>query len=498
MLSQIARPYRIFRFKKFRLLYEQGCATTATANLAMGYLPSFPHADSALLLDESLGGVFGALYRALLSAATVAAGPVYGPLVADVGAMVEKAAPVLAEAALKWYQNRKPSTSITQQATQMQNLDNYLVEGVDPFVTALHTYLAANSSILIHGTLPTAPTLGGFDQDQLEEAVDRNNKASFGTELEQTVQGAVYAALNGPYQGAVNESGTAPLGDFYIEYEIELGDPVFESAPDPGFNVSGDGLDNADSDPWHLSYDAPDRMSYVISELTATLPDTVSKPRLALEGPRAYEELVRSLGPESRSAIQVISATRDRRTSTHHTELVVRGMSFTGSGPNRGAALDDAARKCLRLKGLRHQPLRVEIVEDDETEAARAAVKGWYQSELTPVEVRTGRRYPADAVIVRPEDYSSGEDSLAASEAALAVLNRELFNARVAYQSSDPVVYEPVPPTGYTAKALLKRASRTWAFDMNDSLRCAVAAYARVLGVPDMIANMLGRKVKVC
>jgi len=278
VLAKIGAPYQRYRFKKTRVFSASSASTSEPAALALGYNPTSSMSDAMekIMVPEDEGGIAGALYQGIGALAAAAFGPVWGSIALEV-------AKPLGEAALKWYSNYKTGVSLHQDQSDEFTSEN-LLDTLRNYENELNTFLAANSTALPSGTRPTPPGTA-LNIAQLQgrrvSAIRLQQKTILRNELDRTVQGVILGATDGPYTGPVDGSGVAPLGEVFIEYEVEFTGVVgTDGLTLAGSDQTGDPLDDADpSDPAHMAYSAADRCAYVfniVKDYTPTI--TVADP----------------------------------------------------------------------------------------------------------------------------------------------------------------------------------------------------------------------------
>lgn len=264
VLGDVSFPFQQWRIVSLKPVFVPSQGSIQPGTLAIAYQPTVNPSES-FFIDEEDGGTVGALYDALLSMASVAAGPVWGPLVLPVGKALKT---VLAEAAFKWLANLAPSA-----VSSTEDSDEYLLSqavfNAATYGSLLQTFLTANAGALPSGTRPTAP--GTWPHSDLNAAslrlkqAARNRAFENNTQtLSRTTQGMIYAALNGPYTGTT-VSGLADLGVLYVEGEIELINPVAGGPSESNYGNKGDPLDAIDTDPMHRSHSPADRYQYMVA-----------------------------------------------------------------------------------------------------------------------------------------------------------------------------------------------------------------------------------------
>lgn len=297
-VSLIAAPWQLYRFENISAEFVPSVGTSQPGSVAVAYIP--PNTDSKqtmFALDESEGGVLGGLYRSLLSASTVAAGPVWGPLVAVVGDLAEKKSPLLKESFIKWFRNMTASFSFNANSVNdVESLDLAAQRNED-FETALHAYLKDNAASLPAGILPDriSTDLTSVKERQMA-AMARAVRQSIEDALTNTSQGSIMACLDQPYAGTVATSGgyagTAVIGAIWVSGEITFTSPF----PVTTTNLvdSGNPLDLADPGdvPRHLAYSPADRFRYLKDAYLNTI---FVNP--ALSESRALLESVRGQAP---------------------------------------------------------------------------------------------------------------------------------------------------------------------------------------------------------
>lgn len=111
-LAQVSAPFRRYKFTKLGFVYHPATSTASDNGIVLAYNPQH---DLSRIVPTGAGAGFTegtGFFDSLLQLAAGASGPMWGPLVIAVGGALKSGAPALAEGMLKWFSNRKPSSSI--------------------------------------------------------------------------------------------------------------------------------------------------------------------------------------------------------------------------------------------------------------------------------------------------------------------------------------------------------------------------------------------------
>jgi hypothetical protein len=234
-LQMIAEAYRQYRFKKLVVEYVPGCPSTQNFSLALGYNPRGVNntiVPSSVALEGGVptAGPGATLFTKLLSLASVAAGPLWGPVIVEAAGL----AGPLVNGMTKWWRNAKPSVSTGMLESLVANFAAARLE----HNKLLGIYQALQDSITI-----LTPDYPGLDDIPLAYPGNANAVNTFGTTSENIVQlaammgqvrSAAQSDLDLTCQGMIGASASslAPgsgfqnqVGMFMISGEIEFCDP---------------------------------------------------------------------------------------------------------------------------------------------------------------------------------------------------------------------------------------------------------------------------------
>jgi len=510
MMSRLASAYEQYRFKKISIQYAPACGTNQTAAIAMSYLPF--DSDVMTMALENEGGLLAALYDRIISMASVAAGPVWSPIVSKVGEFLGEIGPPMVEAAFKWFDNKKVQAFTAAERTSQES--SAPETDLNLYLSALQSYLTANAGVLVSGT----PPVGGHIADWVLDSAARKNALNavnfrqwnqeMITASNQQIQGLFAAAANAKYLSTEPNgdpaSGTAPCGDFYIDYVIELSNPQgVQRSTAQTFGNSGDPLDTSDpTDPYHLTATTADRAFYLINALkhfNVLLAPIRRQPVLMDRRPRRnYLEELRALSRKHLGVdeVQVTDVKVLDDLKTVQATVWIAGKSFTGSGPDRAFALQAAAQGMVEYIATLDSSAVEVYLNSYQVQRQATIVSNYPGSSLVP---RTAT-VPEGPRALRSKVYSKidwVDCSVSASSSddeesfdPIANLNVELAKANLLDRAAPAVRYEQIPPQGVSARRWLKLVlARFSGVVLPDSLKSAMSRYARSIGVPTKVSE---------
>lgn len=367
-----SQAYRLFKFDDVKIEYIPTIGTSAPAGtdqlkgVAVAYDPN-PLSEDGNITAEFAN--FGELFSGALNLATVAAGPSWAPLVAAAGGLARAAG----EKLLRWYQNRKPTSTSGEGLQAMYAellrstvLDEYLTE-LSAHVTALDTA----TSITGNPTYAVGPVINddGFTKRVLDQL--HIMRGAFQSEINATTQGHFVATADSVLSGSGQYRS---IGYFMISGVVTYADPVTSPELENAAGY-GDPLDvsNPETAPYHQSLSAGERCKYVTHyEFSSLIPPALQDILVAngyprIDGPvhkvSTFEKYV-MMKSEAARALQRVSR-----------------VASSFSMPNPSDVLDSKLR-VLTIKGD-------EIVEKEAPPVKQAE---WVQvTSPPPAQVQLGR-----------------------------------------------------------------------------------------------------------
>lgn len=517
MMGRVASAYEQYRFKRISIQYCPTSGTNQTAGIAMSYLPFDP--DVATLPLENEGGLLAALYDRIISMASVATGPVWGPIVSKVGSLLGEIGPPMVEAAYKWFDNRKVQAFTAAERTAMES--GAQESDLSAYLTALNAWLVANAGVLPAGTPPVVGHVADYvldsraRRDAMNTVAFRQWNQEMVVSSKQSVQGLFAAAANAKYTTSEPNSdpvtGTAPCGDFYIDYAIELSNPQGnQRSVSETFGTSGDPLDVSDpTDPYHLTASVADRSVYLLTALkhfNILLSPIRKTPVMAVRRPtRDYLEELRALSVSYLGVdeVQITDVHVEPDFKTMRATVWLAGQSFTGSGETRSLAILTAARDAVSyISTLDPRSLEV-YLKTYEIQQKKAIVSSLPRAApvATTTDLTTGSSSLCEKPVAMVSRGRRGSDWVDCSASAsssdgeatfdpIADLNVELAKANLLDRAAPAARYEQIPPQGVSARRWLKLVlARFSGVVLPDSLKSAMSRYARSIGVPTRVSE---------
>jgi len=341
LCQTLCQGYSSFAFENAELEYFPASASSQAAPIAMGFQPNV--LDPVMIAGEDEGGVSGALFRGISSLASMAAGPVWGPIAMRVG---EELGSTLMESARKWYNNVKVAGGLITDVTDEQTVDDFLYNQ-RVYDSLLDTFLAANAAALTSGTRPTPPAVALSSlKERRVAAIRRERLKTMRSAMDASTQGMLFAATDGPYTGAVDGSGLAPAGEIYFKYRVNLAGPVDQqSTTSASSSKTGDPLDDVDADPFHKAYAPSDRSRYLFTSLLDSIAFTAPPPRPQIAGIQPLAVKVQQMGRR----FQVGGSQPDAE--GHVFRGYFDGEEFEVRAPSRTQALHALYQEAIRRAG---------------------------------------------------------------------------------------------------------------------------------------------------